>query len=115
MFERSALSSKMKAWDPNGKLCGWMDVQNLCVLERYILDGMSQIHGALASTTTCELSQCTHQIKSSPHKEGQYPTPMIKKSAPPWASVPLTSHITQTTVGTVGTVGILSESCRTVG
>ena len=74
---RSALFSKMKAWNPNGKLCGRMDVQNLSVLERYILDGMSQIHGALTATTPHELSNTP--IKSnSPHKEGHTKTPIIK-------------------------------------
>ena len=83
---RSALFSKMKAWNPNGKLCGRMDVQNLSVLERYILDGMSQIHGALTATTPHELSNTP--IKSnSPHKEGHTKTAFIQKSRAPMVTV----------------------------
>ena len=84
---RSALFSKMKAWNPNGKLCGRMDVQNLSVLERYILDGMSQIHGALTATTPHELSNTP--IKSnSPHKEGHTKTPIIKNPGHQWSQCP---------------------------
>ena len=84
---RSALFSKMKAWNPNGKLCGRMDVQNLSMLERNILDGMSQIHGALTSTTPHELSNTP--IKSnSPHKEGHTKTAFIKNPGHQWSQCP---------------------------
>ena len=84
---RSALFSKMKAWNPNGKLCGRMDVQNLSVLERYILDGMSQIRGALASTTPHELSNTSIKSKS-PHKEGHTKTAFIKNPGHQWSQCP---------------------------
>ena len=64
-----------------------MDVQNLSVLGRYILDGMSQIRGALTATTPRELSNTSIKSKS-PHKEGHTKTAFIKNPGHQWSQCP---------------------------
>ena len=78
-----------------------MDVQNLSVLGRYILDGMSQIRGALTATTPRELSNTSIKSKS-PHKEGHTKTAFIKNPGHQWSQCPPPTASTAHTTPTYG-------------